>query len=181
MVEVAGSVLGCEIAPALERAPRARLDQDKLWLQHQVAAADPFLVDEWAHVDNALAAHDLTADHPIERAAVAQFVGALGHHTRPVHVLAREAAFPALLELLANPILEVLDGVATNAKLDEMKGHAEYCQTKYDNHSEREARCHARVELILIKWIGLLRRSKRGWRRAGGSGARCLTRRRICL
>src|SRR6516162_6832070 len=49
-----------------------------------------------------------TADHPVERAAVAQLVGALGHHARPVHVLGREPALPALLELLADPFLEIL-------------------------------------------------------------------------
>jgi hypothetical protein len=122
-VEVARRVLGRKITPALERAPRARLDQHELRLQHEMAAADPLLIDERPHVADALAAHDLTADHPVERAPVAQLVGALGRHARPVHVLARKAASPARLELLADPVLEVLDGVATDAKLDEMEGH----------------------------------------------------------
>src|SRR5262245_24710926 len=94
-----------------------------------MAAADPFLVDEWPHIDEPLPAHDLAADHPIERAAVAQLVGALGHHARPVHVLEREPALAALLELLANPVLEFSDRVTAHAKLDEMKSHDGYCRT----------------------------------------------------
>src|SRR5262245_13065335 len=131
-VEVARGVFDREIAPALERPIRPRLDQDELRLEHQMAAADPFLVDERPHIDEPLPAHDLAADHPVERAAVAQLVGALGHHARPVHVLEREPALPALLELLADPILEVSDRVTADAKLDEMKGHDGYCRTKCD-------------------------------------------------
>ena len=35
-------------------------------------------VGEWADVKNALAAHDLAADHPIDRAAIDELLGALG-------------------------------------------------------------------------------------------------------
>src|SRR5262249_35636980 len=114
---------GGEVARARDRPPRPRLDQDELGLEHQMTAADALLVDEWAHIQEPLPAHDLAADDPIERAAVAQLLGALGHHARPVHVLGREPALPALLEFLADPVLEVLDRVAADAKLDEMKGH----------------------------------------------------------
>jgi len=38
-------------------------------------------------------------------------------------VLGREPALPALLEFLADPVLEVFDRIAADAKLDEMKGH----------------------------------------------------------
>ena len=95
-----------------------------------MATAHSLLVDEWANVEDALAAHDLTADHPIERAAVAQLVRAFGRHARAMHVLARESAFPALLKLLPDPILEILDGVAADAKLDEMQSHAGYFRAK---------------------------------------------------
>src|SRR5260370_42276715 len=43
-VEIARRVLGRGIGPALERAPRARLDPPALWLQYQMTAADPLLV-----------------------------------------------------------------------------------------------------------------------------------------
>src|SRR5262245_66128559 len=145
-VEVARGVFDREIAPALERPIRPRLDQDELGLEHQMAAADAFLVDERPHVDEPLPAHDLAADHPVERAAVAQLVGALGHHARSVHVLGREPALPALLELLADPILEILDRVTADAQLDEMKGHGGYCRTKCDEIIARRARVATRAQ-----------------------------------
>src|SRR5262249_50249816 len=137
-VEVARGVVARKIAPALERAPRARLDQHELRLQHEMAATHALLVDKRTHVANTLPAHDLTADHPKERAAVAQLVGALGHHARPVHVIARKAASLARPELLADPVLEVAHGVATDAKLDEMQGHGGYRRTKCDDIIARQ-------------------------------------------
>src|SRR3954470_13502849 len=65
-VEVTRDVVVPEIAPALERAPGSRLDQNELRLQHQMAAADSALVHEWPHVEQPLPAHHLAADHPIE-------------------------------------------------------------------------------------------------------------------
>ena len=124
-VEVTRDVFVPEIAPALERPPGSRLDQNELRLQHQMAAADPALVHERSHVEEPLPTHHLPADHPIERAAVAQLVGALGDHPRPVHVLAREPALFAILQFLADPVLELFDRVTTDAKLDEMKGHGD--------------------------------------------------------
>jgi hypothetical protein len=44
-----------------------------------------------------------------------------------VHVLALEPVLPAVPELLADPILEVLDRVTADTKLDEMKWHDEEC------------------------------------------------------
>src|SRR5258707_10814063 len=104
-----------------------------------MAAADALLVDEWAHIEQPLPAHDLAADHPIERAAVAQLLGALGHHARPVHVLGREPALPALLEFLADPVLEIFDRIAADAKFDEMKGHGGCCRTNCDEIIARGA------------------------------------------
>ena len=122
-IEIARTILDLQIAPPLKRAARARLDQNRLRLEHQVAAPNPIPVRERAHIDDALPAHDLTADHPIKRSAVAQLGGAFGDHAGPVHVLAREAAFTALLELLLDPILEVADRITADTKLDEMKRH----------------------------------------------------------
>src|SRR5262249_15277888 len=96
-IEIARRVLRLEIAPALERPERSRLDQHELGLEHQVAAADPLLVDERAYVQEPLSAQDLAANDPIERAAVGELLGALGHHPGAVHVLAREAALLAIL------------------------------------------------------------------------------------
>src|SRR6476619_5760003 len=115
-VEVTRDILVPEIAPALERAPGSRLDQNELRLQHQMAAADAALVHERPHVEEPLPAHHLAADHPVERAPVAQLVGAFGHHPRLMHVLARKPAFFAILEFLADPAVEVFDRVTTDAK-----------------------------------------------------------------
>ena len=118
-----GASLAGEIAPALERAPRPRLDRRHLRLQHDPAAPDTLLVDERAHRQHPLAAHHLPADHPVERAAADDLVGALGHHARGVDVLGLLAArAPALL---LDPVLEVLDRVAADAELDEMQCHAD--------------------------------------------------------
>src|SRR3954462_15601041 len=122
-VEIPGNVIVPEIAPALERAPGPRLDQNELRLQHQMAAADSALVHEGPHIEEPLPTHHLAADHPIERAAVAQLVGAFGHHPRLVHVLARKPALFAIPEFLANPVVELFDRVTADAKLDEVKGH----------------------------------------------------------
>src|SRR5262245_58780507 len=146
-VEIARSILVREVAPALECAPRPRLDQDELRLQHQIAAADPALVDERAHVEEPLPAHYLAADHPVERAALAQLVGALGHHARAMQMLARQLTLPALRELLANPVLEVLDRVAADAELDEVKGHDELCQADCDEIIARAGRAAASVPI----------------------------------
>src|SRR5262245_22675063 len=137
-----------------------------------MAAADPFLVDERPHIDEPLPAHDLAADHPVERAAVAQLLGALGHHARPVHVLEREPALPALLEVLADPVLEIFDGITADAKLDEMKGHGGCCRTKCDEIIARGA-CVAMRAVSLSSEDGrsLLRGSRRHRARARGGGA----------
>src|SRR5262245_26535593 len=146
-VEIARSVLVREVAPALERAPRPRLDEDELRLQHQIAATDPTLVDERAHVEESLPAHHLAADHPVERAALAQVAGTLGHHARSMQMLARELALLALRELLADPALEVLDRVAADAELDEVKGHDEQCQVDCDEIIARASRAAASVPI----------------------------------
>src|ERR1043166_8586013 len=122
-VEVLGRVLDGEIAPALERAVQPRLREHQLAVEHQAAAADAVLVDERQHGDDALAAQDLAADHPIERAARAQLVGALRHHARGVDVLGWLPALLLLGELLADPVAQVFDRVAADAELDEMQGH----------------------------------------------------------
>jgi hypothetical protein len=85
--------------------------------------AAPAPVDEWLDIHEPLPAHHLAADHPVERAAVKQLVGALGHHARGVHVLARQAALPAVPELLADPVLQIPDRITAHAKLDEMEAH----------------------------------------------------------
>jgi hypothetical protein len=52
---------------------------------------------------------------------MAQLIRALRHHARFVDVLAGLALTPPLLELAGDPLLQLLDGVATDAQLYEMK------------------------------------------------------------
>src|SRR5476651_1594086 len=59
---------------------RARFDQHAFAVEHHAAAADAVFVGKRADVEDALAAGDLAADHPIKRAAIGQFLGTLGHH-----------------------------------------------------------------------------------------------------
>ena len=127
-VEVARTILVAEIPPALKRPPGPGLDQNELRLKHQMAAADPAPIHERAYVDEPLPTHNLSADDPIERAAVAQLIGALWHHARAVHVLARQSTLARSLRF-SDPVLELLDRVTADTKLDEMQGHGDlpYC------------------------------------------------------
>jgi hypothetical protein len=54
-------------------------------------------------------------------------------------VLAREAAAAALLELVADPILQIADRITADAKLDEMQGHEGNCRTA--SEEIKQARC----------------------------------------
>jgi len=125
-VEVTRGVARDEIAPPLERAVRPRLDRHGLAIKHDVAAADALFVDEWADVEDPLPAHDLSANHPIERAAVEDLGRALRRHAGGMVTLApARAGLPgglaARLELFVDPVLKVADGIAADAKFDEMQ------------------------------------------------------------
>src|SRR4029077_11882938 len=109
LVEVARGGLRVEGAPAPGSAERARRHQHHFGIEHDAAAADTVLVAKRPDGADALPAHDLAADHPIERTAVGEFVGALGHHAGAVDVLGLFAALALVLELLLDPVLEVAD------------------------------------------------------------------------
>ena len=106
-----------DVAAAFSERLRQPIEQGL----REMTLADPFAVDKGPHGQQPLPAHHLAADHPIERAAVGEFGRALWHHAGGVDVLAGLAAGAAAL--LPDPILEVLDRVAADAELDEMKGH----------------------------------------------------------
>src|SRR5262249_16347160 len=92
----------------------------------QAATADAFLVAVGPDVAQRLTAHDLPADHPIERTAVEQLIGALGHHARDMNVLGLLALLFLVGEPLLDPVLEILDRVRTDAQFDEMQRHESY-------------------------------------------------------
>src|SRR6185437_1163922 len=110
--------------PALERRARARLDQLHFAVEHDLAAANAVLAGHRTDIEDLLAAGDLTLDHPEQRAAVGELLGALGQHARRVDALRLLAAPLPLLQLQLDPVLEVGDGVAADAELDEMERHS---------------------------------------------------------
>src|SRR6185437_7870399 len=121
--QVARGLLGLKIAPPLEGRARARLDQHQFAVEHNLTAPDAVLAGGRPDVENTLAAGDLAADHPIKRAAVAEFIRAFRYHAGSMDVLGLLSAFFLFLELLLDPFFEIRDRVAADAELDEMKGH----------------------------------------------------------
>src|ERR1043165_1589633 len=122
-VEIRRGLVGDQVAPPLEGPVRARLNQLDLAVEHDAAAADAILVPEWLDAQNALAAKHLAADHPKERAAVEQLIHPFRDHTGAMKAFPRLAGFLFLRVLFFDPVLQVLDGIATDAQLDEMQGH----------------------------------------------------------
>src|SRR6185295_6354928 len=58
-----------------------------------------------------------------ERTAVEEVALACRHHARRVHMLRLAACLARLLEAEIDPFGEILDRIATDAKLDEVDGH----------------------------------------------------------
>src|SRR5665647_222412 len=121
--QIARRLLGFEIAPALERRTRPRLDQLAFAVEHDLTAPDAVLAGGLADIENAFAAGDLALDDPEQRTTVLQLLGPFGQHARRVDVFGLLAAFLLFLQLLLDPVLEIGDRVTTDAKLDEMKRH----------------------------------------------------------
>src|ERR1044072_7826252 len=116
-------LLGEEITPALKSAARARLDQLHLAVEDDAATADAVLVGERLDAEDALAAEPLAPDPPEQRAAVEQLIHPFRDHAGAVEAFSRLAGLLLLRGLLLDPVLEVLDGIAADAELDEMQGH----------------------------------------------------------
>src|ERR1700745_2944623 len=66
---------------------------------------------------------DITADHPIERAAGEDVLHALGRHPGDVDVALGQALGFGRLHALGDPSLEFFDGFTANGELDQMKRH----------------------------------------------------------
>src|SRR5262245_21286886 len=109
-VEIARRVLACEIAPPLKGTVWPWFDRNNLGPQHEPAPPDPIPVDERADRKKVLATHNLTADHPVERAAGKQLIRALGHHAGGVNVLGFHPARLLLFQTLLDPSGELLGG-----------------------------------------------------------------------
>ncbi len=81
-----GASVGFQIAPALEGAAGAGGDRHDLVIQLQRAAAHAGGIDEILEADQPLPDGNLALDHPVERAAVQDFVGAAWPHARDMGV-----------------------------------------------------------------------------------------------
>src|ERR1700685_3015421 len=138
-VEIARGVFHVEVAPALKGTERTRRHQHDLRIEYHAAAPDAVLVAKRPDGADTLTAHDLAADHPVERAAVGQLVGALRHHAGAVDMLGLFAALALVLELLLDPVLEIADRVGANAKLDEIESHSPSLSLlgRFDHHDLR--------------------------------------------
>src|SRR4029079_7326914 len=85
--KVGRRILIRKVAPALECAIRPRTHRHAFRVENEPAAADPLLIGERTNVEDALAAKDFAADHPVDRATAEDFFRALGHHARGVEAL----------------------------------------------------------------------------------------------
>src|SRR5688572_16899306 len=124
-LQVPGRLVGVEIAPALEGAPRGGSDRHQLILEDQQAAGGAVVLGALGDIGERLAHLDEALDHPVERAAIEQLVAALGcleGAMKEAWLLL--AGLAPRLEALGLPAREVLDGIAPHAKLDQMQGHA---------------------------------------------------------
>jgi len=129
--EIRRNVVVGEIAPALERPHRPLHHRDHLGLHHQPAASDAVLVAERLDRDELFARRDFTADHPIQRAAVEHLVDALRRHAGDMNVMRRQALLLGGSDALRDPALQLLDGLTTDGKLDDMKRHYSSCELRF--------------------------------------------------
>src|SRR5215217_2593075 len=138
--EVARGVLGVEVAPALERPARPRLDRDHHRLDDQAAAPDAVAVGERPDRGEPLPAGDLALDHPVERAAVDDRVEALRHHAGGMGLLVGPAEAPVMGAVLLDPILEVADRIAADAELQQMEHAAALARRRVPGREDNEPR-----------------------------------------
>ena len=116
-------VLALQVAPALERAPRLPARRMQHRLENEVAARNAVGVDERSNVQKALAHLHVPLDHPVERAALQQFVRPLGDHARGVELLGDLAAGARRIEARGDPGIEILDRLGADAEFEKVQGH----------------------------------------------------------
>src|SRR5262245_36359856 len=102
---------------------RHQAGRDQRRVAHDGAAWHAVLIDAWIEIEDPLAHADIALDHPVERAAIEHLLAALRHHARDMgqhRLLALAALFG---EPLLLPLPQVIDAVAADAELDDMKWH----------------------------------------------------------
>ena len=95
--------------------------------QHQLGPPDSIRADNWPQIEQKLARGDLPLDHPVERAAVEQFVATLRRHPRRVDMLGRLPALALDGHALRDPVFEIGNGLGADAELEEVEGHGGQC------------------------------------------------------
>ena len=105
------------------RPHRTWRHRNHLRLHHQAAPPDAVPVAKRFDCDQLFARSDFATDDPIERAAGEHLLDALGRHPGDMDMMGRLALLFGSLHPFGNPLLQVLDGIATDAKLDQMKRH----------------------------------------------------------
>src|SRR6516164_11184827 len=102
---------------------RPRLDQNHFGIEDDAATPDAKLIDEGTDRAHPLATHDFAANDPVQRAAIDQLRRALGHHAGAMNVLGLLTVLALGLELFLDPALKLANGIAADAKLDQIHGH----------------------------------------------------------
>lgn len=88
-----------------------------------MAAIDPLIVSEWAHIEKTLTALHITLDHPVERPTLKELAYSLGHHAGGMKLFRYESGCALFSQPEINPGREIFDAIASNAKFDEIESH----------------------------------------------------------
>lgn len=131
--------MGIKVTPALEGAARTGLDRHNDRVEHEVALTDALFVNIGPQLDEALTTQYFPANHPIDRTAIDQFSGALWHHASAMQMFGLLAA--RATTLLTDPVLKILDRIATHTELDEMQCHARKLLCADHRAVDRARRC----------------------------------------
>ena len=88
-----------------------------------MAATDAIGIGERSDGQKPLAAGHLTANDPVERPAIDDFARAFWNHAGRVGLFIRPLQPVVERAIFLDPILEILDRVAADTELDEVKSH----------------------------------------------------------
>src|SRR6185312_3034185 len=94
-----------------------------LGLHHDPATSDAVLVAERLDADDLLTGRDFTSDHPVQRSARKDLFHSFRYHAGDVYMALRKTFLLRGLHPFSNPLLEFLDGIAANGKLENVKRH----------------------------------------------------------
>src|SRR5581483_61510 len=120
LAHIGRRVGGIEIAPALERGAGAPQHRHQLLVIDQGAMRFAFVAGG-ADVEQCLPRRDLALDHPVERTAIQQFLGALGRLAGEMDKFGLLALLFLFRELALLPVAQFLETVDADTKFDQME------------------------------------------------------------